>query len=375
MDLDSSASADRPGGSPPGFGGHRDVGQTASSRQVVAVTPVRGHAAAALDLAVPHAAPGFAGAVAFSGVPLDPPTATRLLGDWAFDPASLMAVLLAALAYAGGVRRLKARGRRWGRHRSASFGAGLATIAFALQSGLARYDTTAFSVHAAQHLLLTMVAPPLLAMGAPLTLALQASRRSTRRALLSVLHSPPLKVLTHPLVAWILFTASFYGLYFSPLFELSLTRTWAHVATHAHLVGVGALFWWVVVGLDPGPRRLSHPARMLYVFLMLPFHAFLGIAVMSSNELLAPALAGATAWGGVPLADQRTGGGILWAAGDLIAVISLLVLMSSWMNHETRQTARRERFDDARARDAAPPADGALAQPARATHNDGKPDR
>lgn len=309
-----------------------------------------------------------------NGVPVDPPTATRLLGDWVFDPTALMAVLVAAVVYAGGVRRLRARGRRWPARRSASFAAGLATIAFALQSGLARYDTTAFSVHATQHLLLTMVAPPMLALGAPLTLALQASRRATKRALLSVLHSPPLRALTHPLVVWSLFTASLYGLYFSPLFELSLNRAWAHVATHAHLIGVGALFWWVVVGLDPAPRRLSHPARMLYVFLMLPFHAFLGIAVMSSNELLAPALAGAAAWGGIPLADQRTGGGILWAAGDLIAVISLLALMSSWMNYETRQTARRERFDDARAREGVPPADGTLAQPARATDNDGKPD-
>ena len=315
----------------------------------------RGHAPAWLDLAVPR--PASAG-TALSSVPVDPPTAIRLLGDWVFDPAGLLPVLVAAVAYTGGVRRLRARRRSWSARRSASFAAGLGTIAFALQSGLARYDTAAFSVHAAQHLLLTMVAPPLLALGAPLTLALQASSRSTKRVLLSVLHSRPLQAVTHPLVAWSLFTASLYGLYFSPLFELSLTSAWLHIATHAHFVAVGSLFWWVVVGLDPTPRRLSHPARMLYVFLMLPFHAFLGIAVMSSTQLLAPALAGAASWGGVPLADQRTGGGILWAAGDLIAVVSLLALMASWMAHESRQTARRERLEDARARQGGPPASG-----------------
>ena len=320
------------------------------------MSPAGGHPAPAADLAVAQARPASAGAGAVAGVPVEPPTPARLLGDWVFDPGALTAVLVAAAAYAGAVRRLRARGRRWPVRRSASFGAGLATIAFALQSGLARYDTAAFSVHASQHLLLAMVAPPLLALGAPLTLALQASRRATKRALLSVLRSPPLRALTHPLVAWALFTASLYGLYFSPLFQLSLTQPRVHVATHAHFVAVGALFWWVVVGLDPAPRRLSHPARMLYVFLMLPFHAFLGIAVLSSTELLAPALAGAAAWGGVPLADQRTGGGILWAAGDLIAVISLLALMASWMTHESRQTARRERLEDARAREEAPPA-------------------
>jgi putative copper resistance protein D len=218
-----------------------------------------------------------------------------------------------------------------------------------------------FSVHVVQHMLLTMAAAPLLALGAPVTLALRATGGRTRRRLVRVLHSPPVRVLGHPLVAWVLFTVSLYALYFSPLFDLSLRNRFVHDLIHLHFLGVGLLFWWPLVGIDPTRWRLPHLARLLFVFLMVPFHAFLGVAIMNSGRLLAPSLASfQRSWGPTPLADQQAGGAILWGAGDLVALGAVLGILIAWANYDQNVVAVREdrrlaRERAARAARAAPP--------------------
>jgi putative copper resistance protein D len=200
-----------------------------------------------------------------------------------------------------------------------------------------------FSVHVAQHMLLTMVAAPLLALGAPVTLALRVAKGRTRRRMVRVLHSPPLRVIGHPLVAWVLFTLSLYALYFSPLFDLSLRQPVVHDLVHLHFLAAGLLFWWPVVGLDPARWRMPHIARVGFVFLMVPFHAFLGVAIMNSGRVLAPTLESfQRAWGPTPLADQQTGGAILWGAGDLIALLAVLGILISWASYEEKVVAVRE---------------------------------
>jgi putative copper resistance protein D len=192
-------------------------------------------------------------------------------------------------------------------------------------------------------MLLTMVAAPLLVLGAPVTLALRVSRGRTRRRLTRVLHSPPLRVIGHPLVAWVLFTMSLYALYFSPLFDLSLRQPLVHDLVHLHFLAAGLLFWWPVVGLDPSRWRLPHIARLGFVFLMVPFHAFLGVAIMNSGRVLAPTLESfQRTWGPTPLADQQTGGAILWGAGDLIALAAVLGILISWASYEEKVVNVRE---------------------------------
>ena len=141
-----------------------------------------------------------------------------------------------------------------------------------------------FSLHTVQHILLGMVAPVLLALSAPVTLALQASRPRTQRTLARLLHHPVVRAVTHPVVVWVLFGGTLFALYFSPLFELSLRNRWVHQAVHLHFLVAGCLFAWVAVGIDALPRRLPHPARLLFVLLAVPFHAFLGLAVLSADE-------------------------------------------------------------------------------------------
>ena len=306
-------------------------------------------------LAPPAAAAALAGPAPGSQVPA--PTPGRLLLSWSFNPLVTVGLLALAIAYLQARKRLVADGIVWPARRTAYFLCGVGAIAVALLSPIEAYDTVLFSVHVTQHMLLTMVAAPLLALGAPVTLALRVARGRTRRRMTRVLHSPPLKVIGHPLVAWVLFTMSLYALYFSPLFDLTLRNQQVHDLVHLHFLAVGLLFWWPVVGLDPSRWRLPHIARLGFVFLMIPFHAFLGVAIMNSGRVLAPTLESfQRSWGPTPLDDQHVGGAILWGAGDLIALGAVLGILISWASYEEKVVAVREDRRLAREREAGRPA-------------------
>ncbi len=273
-----------------------------------------------------------------------PPTWDLLLTDWQPD-LLLLVVGAAAAGYALGVRRLARRGREWPRSRSLSFAAGLLVVLVATQSGLAAYDRVLFSLHVVQHLLLGMVAALLLVLAAPVTLALQASGRAGQRRLLRALHSRPVAAVTHPVTAWLLFGGTLAVLYFTGLYELSLRNDWVHAAVHAHFLVVGFLFMAHVVAVDPIPGALGFGARLLYVLVALPFHAFLGVAILASDEVLAAGWYDGVVrtWGASPLSDQRTGAGLLWVAGEIFGVVAALVVVRRWMAHEERAGARHDR--------------------------------
>lgn len=272
-------------------------------------------------------------------------TPARLLTTWSPEPVLLVGVLLAGALYLTGVRRLRARGDVWSGRRTASVLAGLATIALATMSALGAYDDTLFSVHMVQHMVLSMVAPVLLALGAPVTLALRVAPAGARRALLALLHSRAATALGFPLVGWLLFVGTPFALYFSGLYEATLRNAALHALLHLHFVLVGCLFFWPLLGLDPVPGRVSYGLRLVLVFAMLPFHAFLGISIMSSRSVIAGDYYAALArpWGASPLGDQHTGGGILWAAGDLVGLLLLVTLLLQWQRAEQRAAVREDR--------------------------------
>ena len=264
-----------------------------------------------------------------------------------FELVPTLAILLAGGFYWLGVRRLTTRGDRWAWGRSAAYGLGLLIIALATVSGLAAYDVELFGAHMVQHMLLSMVAPVFLALGAPVTLALRTLPAGGRSALLAVLHAKILKVLTFPLLPWLLFVGSPFALYFSGWYPATLDNRLLHELLHAHFLLVGCLFFWPMVGVDPLPGRSGHPFRMLLLAATLPFHAFLGIAIMSveadGGGLIAPehylplrGLEGA-------VFQQQVGGGALWASGDLIGVLFLAVVLTQWMRASEREAEREDR--------------------------------
>lgn len=289
-------------------------------------------------------------ALAHGPAPAEPPSAAGLLLGWSFEPAIFLPLAVAAGGWLVAVRRVNAAhpATRVPRRRSVAFLAGLAAIAVALQSGIERYDTTLFSIHMVQHLLLTLVAAPLIVLGAPATLALRvSSARVRQRLLLPILHSRPLRVLAFPVVAWLIFAGVMWATHVSPLFDMALENRGVHDLEHALYLGSALLFWWPAVGLDPGPWRLAHPVRALYVFLQMPQNTFLAVFILNAGApLYAHYATLERSWGPSPLLDQQTAGGIMWLCGDLLFIAAIAAILAGWMRHEERQAGRTEKRAD-----------------------------
>jgi putative copper resistance protein D len=288
-------------------------------------------------LLVPAAAP-----VMGHGDGVAAPVLPGVLLAWSLDPPVLLGVALAAAAYLLAERMVAGRHprnpprtwRRW------AFLAGLGGILLALASPIETYEGQLFSVHMVQHMLLELVAAPLLLLGAPATLALRAASPSVRRRLLTVLHSRPLAVLTFPLVTWLLFAAVNWGWHFSTLYDQALESPPLHYLQHASFLGAALLFWWPVVGADPARWRLPRPARLFYLFLAMPQNSFLGVALMSAPAVLYPHyLTNLRSWGPTALADQNLGGIVMWVFGDLAFLIGMAAVVAGWVRHEDRRTA------------------------------------
>jgi putative copper resistance protein D len=257
-------------------------------------------------------------------------------------------LLVAALLYGYGVYRLRKRGDHWPPGRTVAFVAGgLGSIAAVTVTGLEAYDDTLLSVHMVQHMVLAMIGPIFLALGAPVALALRTMRRQPRRTLLAFLHSRYLRVLTFPLVAFGIFIANPFALYFTGLYRLTLEHAWLHELTHIHFIVTGCLFFWPLLGLDPLPNRWPYPGRALLMVLSVPFHTVLGLTIMQDRTLLAgdyyPGLH--LTWAD-PKSDQVLAGGILWAGGEVVSVVMLGILVVQWIRQSEREARRIDRALD-----------------------------
>jgi putative copper resistance protein D len=272
---------------------------------------------------------------------------SRVLTEWTLDPFLFLGTVWVTGLYLWGVWTLHERGDRWPAGRTAAFLGGMACFVVATQSGLAAYDTALLSVHMVQHMVLAMVVPVFLALGAPVTLALRTLPRTPRGLLLAVLHSRVAKVLTFPPLTFTLYVVSPWALYFSGWYAASLHSPYVHELMHVHLVLVGSLFFWPLLGVDPLPGRVAYPFRVLMVVLTLPFHAFLGVTIMQQTGLIGgswyPDLHQVLPWLPDAAADQRLAGGILWGSGDLIGLLFFAVLFVQWVRSSMREAVREDR--------------------------------
>ncbi len=293
-------------------------------------------------------------AVAAHGTSGPVPVLPDVLLAWSFDPTVAVPLAILAAGFLWAVRHVDRAHptNRVPRSRTFFWLLGLATIFVALQSPIERYDTTLFSVHMVQHVLLMLFAAPFLALAAPITLLLRTVRPTTRRrVVLPILHSLPVRIVTFPVVTWVLFAVVMWGTHFSPIFERSLEEPTVHQFEHLIYLVTACLFWWPVVALDPSPWRMREPARILYTFLQMPQNTFLGLAIISAGRpLYAHYATLGLDWGPAPLADQQMAGAIMWVLGDLVFLVAILGIVVGWMRREERQTAAADaRQDPARA--------------------------
>ncbi|MEU9877359.1 cytochrome c oxidase assembly protein [Streptomyces phaeochromogenes] len=288
------------------------------------------------------------------GMTMDLPPFTLGRGlAWSPDPFFLVACLLGLALYGWGVVRLVRRGDAWPVGRTVAFIVGVLSVMLVLCTGLNDYGMVMFSVHMVQHMVISMLSPILILLGAPITLALRAlptagrDRKGPRELLLMFLHSRLMKVVTHPAFTIPLFIASLYALYFTPIFDSLMGSKTGHIAMMCHFLAVGLVFFWPIMGVDPGPHRPGYLMRMLELFAGMPFHAFFGIALMMASEPMVETYKNPPASLGIDaLADQTAAGGIAWAFSEIPSVLVLLALLYQWHRSEERQARRMDRAAD-----------------------------
>jgi putative copper resistance protein D len=278
------------------------------------------------------------------GFPLPGPfTWASPVSGWWIDPLFLCLAAASGALYAAGLVRLRRTGSRWPAGRVAAWYAGLAVMLVATCGGLARYSMVLFSAHVVQHLVLSLLVPALLLLGAPVTLALRAlprggsgGGRGARELLVAALRSRALRAACHPLVAPAVFVAGLYGFYLTPLFEASLRDHALHSTAMAAFVVSAWCYLWPIMGPDPLPRRPPLGPRILLAAAAVPFHALFGAALMGGNGTPAGAWFTALrrAWGPTALQDRRTGGGLAWALGEAAALAIIMGLAYRWIRDD-----------------------------------------
>jgi len=310
------------------------------------------------------------GAVADDDVP--PLTWHTTFTQWEFAPVVTVLVLAAALVYLAGAWRVRRDhpARPWPLARTASFLAGLAVIAIATQSSVGAYDDVLFSMHMWQHLLLLMVAPPLLLAGQPITLLLHASRNPLHTWVKRAVRSKAVSAITFPLVGVALYIVTVVGTHLTSFMNLTLTHPFVHESEHVLYLVVGYLYFLPLIGREPIRWRLSFPSQLFLLAVAMPTDTFTGVVLMQTNHAMFPAYAGRRDWGPSLVGDLHTGGAVMWIAGDGIMFVLVLLLFAGVVRGRVKldagnwlEGARARRFAELAASDGNPVAvtDGGFA--------------
>ena len=279
--------------------------------------------------------------------PIPPELSPESLLYWAWPPVVTVAVALVGLLWARAIRQVAREhpGNPYPRRRTVSFAAALLLVLLALQSGIERYDTTLFSMHMIQHLILLFPVPILLLQAGPVTLLLRVASPRWRARILAILQSRAVGVISHPLVGWTLLVAVMWGTHLSTLFEAALEDPFIHNMEHSLYLGTALLFWAPIFSVDPIRHRLRGGSALAYLITQMPQNSFLGVAIMWSTTPLYPHyLTLQRAWGPSPLEDQQLAGAVMWLVGDALFLAAIFVVLAALAKSEDRPESR---YDEA----------------------------
>jgi cytochrome c oxidase assembly factor CtaG/putative copper export protein len=281
-----------------------------------------------------------------------PPTLSRILFGYEPDALMIGLLVLAVALYIKGVMVLTKRGDKWPVGRTISFAIGISTVDFATSGGLGLYAHFSFSWHMIAHMTLGMIAPIAIVLSAPITLALRtlpqgrnSEERGVRGTLLSALHSRYSSVIVNPVGALVIFDGSLFLLYFTSLFGTLMNTHAGHLFMNIHFLLAGFLFFHVIIGIDPNPKRPPFLVRIVTLLAAMSIHAFFSVALMSSSTLIDSGYFGSlqVPWVGDLLADQNKGGAIGWAMGEIPILIALIATFIMWTRDDAREARRIDR--------------------------------
>lgn len=280
------------------------------------------------------------------------PTLSRLFFEYEANGVILGLLIFITALYIRGVVALSRRGVKWPIGRTISFAIGISLLDYATSGGLGLYAHFSFQYHMIAHMVLSMIAPIALILSAPITLALRTlpigrdkAERGIRGILISILHSKPTAIWTHPVVALAIFDGSLFALYFTPLFGNLMSGHFGHLIMDLHFIAAGTLFFHVIVGVDPNPRRVHHLVRVVILLAAMSIHAFFSIALMSASTLIDGGyyVLLDRPWASDLLSDQKIGAAIGWAMGEIPIVVALIATFIQWMRSDAREASRADK--------------------------------
>ena len=284
-----------------------------------------------------------------------PPTFSRVLLGYEADGLMLGLLIFLVALYIKGVVILTKRGDKWPVGRTIAFALGISAVDFATSGGLGLYSHFAFANHMMAHMVLGMIAPIGIVLGAPITLALRTlplgrneQESGIRGIFIELLHSKLSKFYTNPVVALAIFDGSLFALYFTPLFGNIMQGHSGHFFMSLHFLLAGFLFFQVLIGIDPLPRKVPHIAKIIVIFAAMSIHAFFSISVMSASTLLDNGYFALLErpWATDLLADQKLGGSVGWAMGEIPILLALLAVFLQWVKHDKNEASRIDRAAD-----------------------------
>jgi putative copper resistance protein D len=290
-----------------------------------------------------------------TGDPLPPElTPASYLTEWKFDLAWTLVCAFGIGLYLAGVIRLARRGDRWPVGRTIAWTLGMLLLFYTTNGALNAYEQYLFSVHMLAHMMLTMLIPLVLVLGAPITLALRATEKRDdgswggREWILWAVQTPYSKVITHPAVAAVVFAGSLWVFYFTPIARWAASEHLGHQWMIIHFLISGYLFSLSMIGIDPVPYRFPYPLRLVTLFATMASHAFFGVTLMTGDGLMLADWYGAMGrtWGATPLEDQATGGGIAWGIGELPTLALALIVAVQWSRSDVKEQKRKDRAAD-----------------------------
>jgi len=266
---------------------------------------------------------------------------SAVVTQWQFAPVVTVLVVISAALYGWGVVRIARDhpARPWPAWRTVLFGAGLAVIVIATESGIGVYDDLLFWDHMVQHLMLLMVAPPLLIFGQPMTLLLHASRNPVHTGAKQVFRSKVASFLTWPVFGAVAYTAAVVVAHLTSVADTIENNETLHNGEHAVFLIIGYLFFLPLLGSEPIRWRLSYPIRFVILVLIMPVDTFTGLVLGTGGQGTPGLPTGPRpAWAPAPVADLHAGGAVMWVGGDAI-MFGLMMLVFLLWSTDDRATA------------------------------------